>query len=57
MVSGVQVLEDGRFVPREKSWLISYDANQLSWARQDLVARHAGRSGAEPGEWHRGRVQ
>jgi len=37
MVSGVQVLENGRFAPKEKSWLISYDANQLSWARQDLV--------------------
>ena len=38
LVGGVQAAEGGRFVPPEQSWLISYDANQLGWARQDLVA-------------------
>lgn len=36
-VGGVQVLENGRFIPPEKSWLISFDANQLRWIREDLV--------------------
>jgi putative ABC transport system permease protein len=36
-VGGVQVLENGRFVPPEKSWLISFDANQLRWIRENLV--------------------
>jgi len=34
----VQVLENGRFIPKEQSWLISYDADQLGWARLDLLA-------------------
>lgn len=37
MVGGVEVLDNGRFIPEEKSWIISYDENQLGWARQDLV--------------------
>lgn len=36
-VGGVQVLENGRFLPPEKSWLISFDATQLNWIRQNLV--------------------
>jgi len=36
-VGGVQVLENGRFIPPEKSWLISFDANQLRWIRENLV--------------------
>jgi putative ABC transport system permease protein len=35
---GDQVLENGRFEAPEKSWLISYDQNQLKWAKEDLVA-------------------
>lgn len=36
-VGGVEVLDNGRFVPPEKSWLISFDANQLRWIRESLV--------------------
>ncbi len=31
-------MENGRFEAPEKSWLISYDQNQLKWAKEDLVA-------------------
>ncbi len=34
---GVEVTENGLFDPPEKSWLISYDENQLKWARTDLL--------------------
>lgn len=36
-IGGVQDTGDGFFVPKEKSWLISYDKNQLEWAKEDLM--------------------
>lgn len=33
----IKVTEDGMFVPPESSWLISYDKNQLQWAKTDLI--------------------
>lgn len=36
-VGGVAVKDNGRFDPPEKSWLISYDDNQLRWAKDDLL--------------------
>lgn len=36
-VGGVTVLDSGRFLPPEKSWLISFDADQLDWIREMLV--------------------
>lgn len=35
---GIKVKPDGLFVPREKSWLISYDKKQLNWAKADLLS-------------------
>lgn len=35
---GITVKDNGLFVPPEKSWLISYDKNQLNWAKADLIA-------------------
>lgn len=35
-VGQVPVSPDGTFIPPEKSWLISYDSNQLKWAKTDL---------------------
>ncbi|PKO13496.1 MAG: ABC transporter permease [Chloroflexi bacterium HGW-Chloroflexi-10] len=37
-VGPVTINADGTFIPPEKSWLISYDANQFNWAKRDLVA-------------------
>lgn len=37
MVGDVAVNADGTFVPPERSWLISYDKNQLRWAKTDLL--------------------
>jgi len=36
-VGGVTTRDDGRFDPPEESWLISYDRNQLAWAKADLL--------------------
>ena len=36
-MGGIKVTEDGMFVPTESSWLISYDKNQLKWAKTDLI--------------------
>lgn len=36
-VGGVKQTNDGLFVAPERSWLISYDANQLKWAKSDLL--------------------
>lgn len=36
-IGNIGVSTDGLMVPPEKSWLISYDKNQLRWARSDLV--------------------
>ncbi|MGE4488147.1 MAG: ABC transporter permease, partial [Kiritimatiellales bacterium] len=38
IAGNITVNPDGTFVPPEQSWLISYDNNQLSWAKADLVA-------------------
>ncbi len=37
-MKGIAVKDNGLFVPTEKSWLISYDASQLNWAKADLIA-------------------
>lgn len=37
-VKGIEVNDNGLFVTTEKSWLISYDSNQLNWAKGDLIA-------------------
>lgn len=34
----LQVKEDGTFVPPNSSWFISYDQDQLRWAKEDLLA-------------------
>lgn len=36
-VGGVATRADGMFDPPEKSWLISYDQDQLTWAKADLI--------------------
>lgn len=36
-MGGIEVKENGLFVPPESSWLISYDKNQLNWAKADLI--------------------
>jgi putative ABC transport system permease protein len=36
-MGGVKTRADGFFDPPEDSWLISYDKNQLGWAKTDLV--------------------
>ena len=36
-IGGVEQTGDGFFIPKEKSWLISYDQNQLGWAKEDLI--------------------
>lgn len=33
----VQAKDNSLFVPPESSWLISYDKNQLNWAKEDLI--------------------
>ncbi|NPV43386.1 MAG: ABC transporter permease [Firmicutes bacterium] len=33
----ITVNDDGLFIPPEKSWLISYDRNQLNWSKSDLI--------------------
>ncbi len=37
IVGGITKTDDGLFIPPEKSWLISYDNNQLKWAKTDLI--------------------
>ena len=37
-MKGIEIKDNGLFVPPEKSWLISYDKNQLKWAKTDLIA-------------------
>jgi len=37
-IGGISETKDGLFVPIEKSWFISYDQNQLNWAKTDLIA-------------------
>lgn len=37
-IGGVVVKGNGIFDPPEKSWLISYEANQFKWAKADLIA-------------------
>lgn len=36
-VGNIEVKDNGLFVPPENSWLISYDRNQLNWAKRDLI--------------------
>lgn len=36
-IGGIEQTGDGFFTPKEKSWLISYDQNQLEWAKEDLL--------------------
>jgi putative ABC transport system permease protein len=38
IVGDIQKTADGLFIPPEKSWLVSYDQNQLNWAKTDLIA-------------------
>ncbi|AGL01519.1 ABC transporter permease [Desulfoscipio gibsoniae] len=38
IVKGITLKDNGLFMPPEKSWLISYDKNQLNWAKEDLMA-------------------
>lgn len=37
IVGAIPITDDGLFIPPEKSWLISYDENQLNWAKTDLI--------------------
>ncbi|MCG9969893.1 ABC transporter permease [Pelotomaculum terephthalicicum JT] len=37
-MGGIKVKDNGLFVPPESAWLISYDQNQLNWAKADLIA-------------------
>jgi len=37
IVGGITKTKEGLFIPPEKSWLISYDNNQLKWAKTDLI--------------------
>ncbi|WP_277668997.1 FtsX-like permease family protein [Caproiciproducens galactitolivorans] len=37
IVGDIQKTDDGLFIPPEKSWLVSYDQNQLNWAKADLI--------------------
>lgn len=37
IIGDVQTTDNGLFIPPEKSWLISYDKNQLNWAKTDLI--------------------
>jgi putative ABC transport system permease protein len=36
-LGGIKVSDNGLFSPSESSWLISYDKNQLQWAKEDLL--------------------
>lgn len=36
-MGSIAVKDNGMFDPPEKSWLISYDANQFNWAKEDLI--------------------
>jgi putative ABC transport system permease protein len=38
IVGDIQKIDGGLFIPPEKSWLVSYDQNQLNWAKTDLIA-------------------
>lgn len=33
----ITVLENGLFIPSEKTWLISYDEQQIQWAKSELI--------------------
>lgn len=37
IIGDIKTTGDGLIVPPEKSWLISYDQNQLNWAKVDLI--------------------
>lgn len=37
-VGDISINSDGTFTAPEKSWLISYDKNQLKWAKTDLIS-------------------
>ena len=37
-MGGIATTADGLFIPPESSWLISYEENQLKWAKADLIA-------------------
>ncbi len=37
MMEDIEVTDNGLFIPPEKSWIISYDTNQLKWAKTDLL--------------------
>ncbi len=37
-MGGIETTADGLFTPPESSWLISYEENQLKWAKADLIA-------------------
>lgn len=37
IVGDIPAADNGLFIPPEKSWLISYDQNQLNWAKTDLI--------------------
>ncbi|MHC1773328.1 MAG: ABC transporter permease [Flexilinea sp.] len=37
IMGDIPATEGGLFIPPEKSWLISYDQNQLNWAKTDLI--------------------
>lgn len=36
-VNGVEIADNGLFIPPEKSWLISYERNQFHWSKPDLI--------------------
>lgn len=38
IIGDIQKTDDRLFIPPEKSWLVSYDQNQLNWAKADLIA-------------------
>jgi putative ABC transport system permease protein len=38
IVGDIRNTGDGLFIPPEKSWLVSFDQNQLNWAKKDLIA-------------------
>jgi len=37
-MGGIETRADGLFIAPESSWLISYEENQLKWAKADLIA-------------------
>ncbi|MGI6649640.1 MAG: ABC transporter permease [Bacillota bacterium] len=36
-INGITTTENGLLVPLERSWLISYDQQQMKWAQSDLI--------------------